>query len=164
MAYDAPAPSQQIIDMRYAALLAIPWVLCSQMAAARDARQDEREILKVEAALCRAFENGDAATVRRYLDKTFTLTDSRGVVTDFAQNVAEVERREPRYEVFRNHSQKVRLYGDAAITTGVTTVKGHAGGTSFAADFQFTDTWVYRDGEWKMAASHASRLESKEPD
>lgn len=128
-------------------------------ALARDAARDERDILRIEAELCRAFEEGDAATLRRHLDGTFTLTDSRGTVTGLEANIDEVERREPRYELFRNHSQQVRLYGDAAITTGVTTVKGSANGTPFAADFQFTDTWVYRDGGWKMAASHASRLQ-----
>jgi ketosteroid isomerase-like protein len=150
--------------MHYAGWLTIPLLLCAQTALARDAAQDEREILRVEAELCRAFKNGDAAALRRYLDETFTLTDSRGAVTDLAQNVDEVKRREPRYEVFRNHSQKVRLYGDAAITTGITSVKGIAGGTPFAADFQFTDTWVYRDGAWKMVASHASRLEARKPE
>lgn len=145
--------------MRYAGWLTIPLLLSLQTAAARDAAQDERDILRIEAALCRAFEQGDAAVLREYLDETFTLTDSRGAVTNLAQNVAEVQRREPRFEVFRNHGQKVRVYGDAAVTTGITTVKGTAGGTPFAADFQFTDTWVYRDGGWKMAASHASRLE-----
>ncbi|WP_368562325.1 nuclear transport factor 2 family protein [Pseudoxanthomonas sp. UTMC 1351] len=150
--------------MRYAVWLSVSLLLVSQLAMARDTTQDEREILRVEAALCDAFEAGNATALRRYLDETFTLTDSRGTVTDFAQNVAEVERREPRYEVFRNHSQKVRLYGDAAITTGITAVKGRANGAPFAADFQFTDTWVYRDGGWKMVASHASRLESKAPE
>jgi ketosteroid isomerase-like protein len=147
--------------MRYAVGLSILWLLSLQTAMARDAARDEREILEVEAALCRAFENGDAAALRRYLDETFTLTDSRGTVTDLAQNLAEVERREPGYDVFRNHSQTVRLYGDAAITTGITTVKGRVGGTPFAAEFQFTDTWVYREGGWKMVASHASRLEAQ---
>jgi ketosteroid isomerase-like protein len=150
--------------MRLAIWLSIPLSLLMPAAVARDAAQDEREILRVEAALCRAFEAGDAAALRRYLHATFTLTDSRGVVSDLEQNLGEVERREPRYQVFRNHSQKVRLYGDAAITTGITTVKGLAGGRPFAADFQFTDTWVYRDGSWKMAASHASRLEAPTPE
>jgi hypothetical protein len=129
---------------------------------ARDADQDRRDILRVEAELCRAFEEGDAATLRRHLDETFTLTDSHGTLTDLTVNVDEVERREPRYDVFRNHGQQVRLYGDAAITTGITTVKGVANGIPFAADFQFTDTWIYRDGGWKMAASHASRLQPPE--
>ena len=33
------------------------------------------------------------------------------------------------------------------------------GKDAFAADFQYTDTWVRRDGRWKLAASHASRLQ-----
>jgi ketosteroid isomerase-like protein len=125
---------------------------------ARDAARDEREIRSVEAALCRAFENGDAETLRKDLAPGFTLTSSTGVVTDFEQNVAEVARRDPAYEMFRNHDQKVRLYGDAAIVTGVTSIKGQSGGKTFEGDFQFTDTWVYGDGHWKLAASHASRL------
>jgi len=125
---------------------------------ARDAAQDEREIRRVEAELCSAFENGDAATLRKDLDSSFTLTSSTGVVTDFEQNVAEVAGGDPDYEIFRNHDQKVRLYGDAAIVTGITSIKGQSGGKTFEGDFQFTDTWVHGGGRWKLAASHASRL------
>jgi hypothetical protein len=132
--------------------------LATGAAEARDAAQDERELLKVEAALCRAFETADVATLRKSLDARFTLTDSRGTVTDLEQNLAEVAKKDPVYEVFRNHHQKIRLYGDAAVVTGITTLKGHSGKTPFEGDFQFTDTWVYRDGQWKLAASHATRL------
>ncbi|NOK18255.1 nuclear transport factor 2 family protein [Corallococcus carmarthensis] len=132
--------------------------LATGVAEARDPAQDERELLKVEAALCRAFETADVATLRKSLDARFTLTDSRGTVTDLEQNLAEVAKKDPVYEVFRNHHQKIRLYGDAAVVTGITTLKGHSGKTQFEGDFQFTDTWVYRDGQWKLAASHATRL------
>ncbi|AFE07090.1 hypothetical protein COCOR_06720 [Corallococcus coralloides DSM 2259] len=132
--------------------------LATGAAEARDPAQDERELLKVEAALCRAFETGDVATLRKSLDARFTLTDSKGTVTDLEQNLAEVAKKDPVYEVFRNHHQKIRLYGDAAVVTGITTLKGHSGKTQFEGDFQFTDTWVYRDGQWKLAASHATRL------
>ena len=125
---------------------------------ARDVGQDEREIRRVEAELCQAFEKGDADNLRKNLDATFTLTSSIGVVTDFGQNVAEVAQRDPAYEMFRNHDQKVRLYGDSAIVTGITTIKGQSGGKTFDGDFQYTDTWVFRGGHWKLAASHASRL------
>ncbi|RKG82734.1 nuclear transport factor 2 family protein [Corallococcus exercitus] len=132
--------------------------LATGVAEARDPAQDERELLKVEAAVCRAFETADAATLRKSLDARFTLTDSKGTVTDLEQNLAEVTKKDPVYEVFRNHHQKVRLYGDAAVVTGITTLKGHSGKTQFEGDYQFTDTWVYRDGQWKLAASHATRL------
>lgn len=145
------------------------WLLAAAMAItvpaahAGDNARDEREILRVEAELCRAFERGDVATLREGLDERFTLTDSSGKVTDLAQNLAEVERREPFYESFRNHGQSIRLYGDAALVTGITSIKGRSGGQAFAADFQFTDTWVRVGGRWKMAASHASRLPSRAP-
>jgi ketosteroid isomerase-like protein len=127
----------------------------------RDLAGDEQEIRRVEAELCKAFEDGDAPTLRKDLDPTFTLTNSRGEVSDFAQNLDEVGKREPRYEVFRNHDQNVRLYGDAAIVTGITNVKGRSKGEPFTADFQFTDTYVRRKGRWLLAASHASRLQAK---
>lgn len=130
-------------------------------AQAQDAARDEREILQVEAALCRAFETGDVQALRDGLDPTFTLTDSRGTVTDLDQNLAEVASGDPDYEVFRNHGQEIRLYGDAAIVTGITSIRSHSAGETFEGDFQFTDTWVRRDGGWKLAASHASRLPEK---
>jgi len=136
-------------------------VLLSGTALARDKAQDERDIRAVEAALCRAFEVNDAGELKKYLDPSFTLTNSRGEVTDYQANLAEVASREPSYEIFRNHDQKVRLYGDAAIVTGVTSVKGTADKKPFAADFQFTDTYVLHDGHWLLAASHASRVPDK---
>ena len=139
-------------------LAVLPVVLLAGSAHARDGAGDEREIRRAEALLCHAWESGDAVTLRKYLDARFTLTSSRGEVSDLAQNVAEVAKRDPAYEVFRNHDQKVRLYGDAAIVTGITTIKGSSGGKPFEGDFQYTDTWVRSGGMWKLAASHASRL------
>jgi ketosteroid isomerase-like protein len=133
-------------------------VLAMANAQARDTAHDEREILQAEAALCEAFESGDAAYLRDALDPRFTLVDSRGTVTNLEQNLQEVQAREPRYETFRNHGQAIRLHGDTAIVTGITSVKGTAGGEAFQADFRFTDTWLRRDGRWLLAASHASRL------
>ncbi|HEY2394616.1 MAG TPA: nuclear transport factor 2 family protein [Rudaea sp.] len=144
--------------MKLAIVLALVVAMAACGGFARATSGDEQEIRRVEALLCKAFESGDAATLRRYMDAAFTQTSSRGEVTDFAQNVAEVAKREPRYEVFRNHEQKVRLYGDSAIILGITTVKGTSEGKPFEADFQYTDTWIHRDGHWKIAASHASRL------
>ena len=127
-------------------------------AMAGDDKAAEKDILRVEAELLHAWETGDAATVRRDLDPSFTLVDSKGTVTDYAANVAEVEKRDPVYTVFRNRDQAVRVYGDSAIVIGITRVEGSSGGSSFTAEFRFTDTWVKRDGKWKLAASHATRL------
>lgn len=133
-------------------------MLASVNAAAADGGRDRRDILQVEAALCRAFEQGDAAALRRHLDPGFSLVDSRGTVTDLAANLDEVEKREPRYRVFRNQQQQIRMYGASAVVVGVTHIEGVAKGEEFSADFRFTDTWIRRPDGWKLAASHASLM------
>jgi ketosteroid isomerase-like protein len=121
---------------------------------------DEREIRKVEAALCDALRDGDAAAIERLEDATYTLTNSKSEVTTRADDIADAKKG-VRYDEFRNHDQTYRLYGDAAIVLGITSVRGRAGDKPFAADFRFTDTYVRRADGWRIAASHATRIEKK---
>lgn len=124
---------------------------------------DEKPLRQTEAALCDAFRKGDAATIQRIEDEHYTLTDSHGGVTGRDSDVAEAKKDDPHYGEFRNHSQKFRFYGDTAIVNGITSLKGTSAGKAFAGDFQFTDTWVKRNGEWKIVASHASRIALPKP-
>jgi len=143
-------------------LVAAGLAIAAGSAIARDASQDEHSIRHNESAICDAFESSDGDALRNRLDERFTLTDSKGVVTNRDQTVAAVAKRDPAYLMFRNHDQKVRLYGDAAIVTGITTTQGHdGGGSTFAADYAYTDTWVYEDGRWMLAASHAGFLRNR---
>jgi ketosteroid isomerase-like protein len=121
---------------------------------------DEREIRRVEAALCDAIRTGDATAIARLEDATYTLTNSKSEVTTQADDIADAKKG-VHYTEFRNHDQSVRLYSDAAIVLGVTSVKGTSAGKPFAADFRFTDTYVRRADGWKIAASHATRIDKK---
>jgi ketosteroid isomerase-like protein len=128
------------------------------LAASGDTKADEAMILERINKACTAFEKGDATYLVDFLDETFTLTNTSGQVSTREQNLDEIRKREPRYEVFRNHDMKVRVYGDSAVVTGVTSIKGTSGSQAFAIDVQFTDTLIKRDGKWRMVASHASPL------
>ena len=143
--------------MKVSCLLVVALFAQGAVAAPAD---DERDIRKVEAALCEALQTGDAAAIAKLEDETYTLTNSKSEVTTRADDIADAKKG-VRYDEFRNHEQTVRLYGDAAIVLGVTSVKGSSGGKPFAADFKFTDTYVRRADGWKIAASHATRIEKK---
>ena len=140
------------------ALAAVGLALVVSTASARDKASDESDIRRVEAKLCEAIQNGDAKTLRQFMDPLFTQGTSRGGIDDFKETVSEVEKRDPAYEEFRNHDQTVRVYDNAAIVIGITSVKGTSGGQAFAADFKYTDTYIFRDGHWWLAASHASKI------
>jgi len=141
-------------------LAAAVFVACVAEAAPA-AGGDEQEIKRVEKALCDAFRTGDGDTIARLEDETYTLTNSHAEVTTRADDVAEAKKGEIKYSEFRNHDTTVRLYGDAAVVVGITSVKGISAGKEFQADFRFTDTYVKRADGWKLAAGHATRIESK---
>jgi hypothetical protein len=136
--------------------LCLALLMMPGLSASGDAKADEAMILERIHKACAAFEKGEPEYLLDFLDESFTLTDTRGNVTTRDQNLAEVRKREPRYDVFRNHGMKVRVYGDSAVVTGITTVKGTSGGQAFAADLQFTDTLIKRGGTWRMVSSHVS--------
>lgn len=121
-----------------------------------DEAQDVAAILQAERDICAAFEREDAGWLEAHLGPGFTLTSSAGKVTTTADEVADL-RGGTQYDVFRNRDTQVRVYGDAAVTTGITRVEGKSDGQPYALEFQFTDTWIRKPQGWVMVASHASR-------
>ncbi len=139
-------------------------VLAAGSAFARDAAQDVHSIARAEATLCDAYEANDADFFRDNLDDRYTRTDTKGVVTDRAHEIAAITRRDPVYAVFRKHDQTIRVYGDAAVVNGITTIQSHSGAMKFEGEFQYTDTWIHADGRWKLAASHTTLLRTRYAD
>lgn len=129
----------------------------SAASAFADEARDVAAILQAEREVCAAFEREDADWLETHLGPGFTLTSSAGKVTSTADEIADL-RGGTRYDVFRNRDTKVRLYGDAAVTTGITRVEGKSDGQAYALEFQFTDTWIRKPQGWVIVASHASRL------
>lgn len=115
-------------------------------------------VLETIHELCRAFETGDTERLKRNMTADFTLTSSTGVVTTLADEINDLSTGKAKYKVFKNVDMKPRLYGNTAVVTGKTIVKGTFDGEPFEAEFQFTDTLIWKDGRWWMVSSHASRL------
>ena len=115
-------------------------------------------VLEAERQGCLAYQNHDVEGVRNFLTDDYTLTDSKGVVTTKQDDLDDFLKDRIRYTVFANQNMKVRVYPGAAVVTGQTLVKGNAQGKPFDVEVQFTDTLVYVQGRWRLAAGHVSRL------
>jgi ketosteroid isomerase-like protein len=118
----------------------------------------EQEVMAVTQAACDAFRTRDLGAMERLLAPEFTLVGTDGAVQPRAQAFAEVRAGEPSYEIFRNHAMTARVYGDAAVVQGITSLKGRSGGKPFALDVRFTDTLIRVDGAWKIVVSHVTRI------
>lgn len=119
-------------------------------------------VIKTLQEICKAYETKDTAVLLRLMTEDFTLTSSNGTISTRDDEIGELKSGKVTYQTFENRDMKVRLYGDkTAIVTGRTIVKGVYEKTAIDAEFQFTDTLVRRDGVWRIAASHASRINPK---
>jgi ketosteroid isomerase-like protein len=51
---------------------------------------------------------------------------------------------------------RVRVYGDAAVETGRSTMDGQDKGKAVPHDTRFTRVWVKQKGHWRLVANHYS--------
>jgi ketosteroid isomerase-like protein len=118
----------------------------------------EDEVLQAERDLAQVYQRSDAAGIERGVMEAYRLTNSRGKITTRADDIEEARKMDPKYEIFENHDMQVRVHGDTAVVVGITRTKGTSGGKPFDAQFQFTDTFVKDNGQWRLFAGHATKI------
>lgn len=137
-------------------------VLLSLIGAAGRAKAAQEQtvaaVLNAERTGCAAYASNSVDGIKQFLTDDYTLTDSKGRVTTKQDDLNDFLKNRIRYTVFENKNMKVRLYPGVAIVTGQTLVQGIAGKDPFDVEVQFTDTLIFLDGRWKLAAGHVSRL------
>ena len=114
--------------------------------------------MQVTQDACVAFLNADVKAAETLLAPGFTLVNSQAVVQSREEVLDELRRRDPVYSEFRNHSMSARVFGDAAIVQGITTVKGKSGDHAFDVNVRFTDTLIRAQGRWRLVVSHVTAL------
>ncbi|KQV54021.1 MULTISPECIES: nuclear transport factor 2 family protein [unclassified Duganella] len=119
----------------------------------------EQEVMALTQAACEAFRLRDIPALERLLAPEFNLVSSNSEVQSRAQAIQEVRDGDPQYDRFENHSMTARVYGDAAVVQGITSLKGRSGGKPFALDVRFTDTLVRVKGNWTIVVSHVTRIQ-----
>jgi ketosteroid isomerase-like protein len=122
----------------------------------------EEEVMGITQAICDAFRKRDLPALEQLLAPEFTLVGTDSVVQPRAQAISEVQAGEPHYEVFQNHDMAARVYGQAAVVQGITSLRGTSAGKPFAVDVRFTDTLIKSQGHWRIVVSHVTRIPAKQ--
>jgi ketosteroid isomerase-like protein len=136
----------------------------TQATASTNPNQDEQAIISIEHKLGQAYLSGDADYLDSILSPDFILTNVRGEISNKAQEVAEVRNRIIHYEKFETSNVNVALYGDAAVATGRTAIKGtvEKSGRIIDAQIRLTDTFVrQKNGKWQMVAGQTTLIPSE---
>jgi ketosteroid isomerase-like protein len=128
-------------------------------AAALDERDAEAAIRAVEAAVNRAVVAADVEFFERTLAAGFTHTSHSGRFRGREQWLADLRKRDTKYDTFDTDDLAVHIFGDTAVVTGRSTPTGtNAKGAPITGQFRFLRVWVKLDGRWQVVAFEGTRI------
>lgn len=103
-------------------------------------------------------QRGDAEGLAALLADDWMLTHSDGRIQDKRDYVEELRSGRRSNQAIGNREIQVREYADTAVITGISEQSGISAGQAWSGRFRFTRVWVRMQGEWRMVASHSSRI------
>ena len=122
-----------------------------------EARAVEGEVRATERRWLDAYEQADAAAMDEIVADEFLIIHPEGRTETKAQIMASIARQKGRPGEYRHHTENVtaRIYCDVAILSG-TVVSKLASSNAPPSKSLYTDTYLRRDGRWRVVASHLS--------
>ncbi|HZQ22306.1 MAG TPA: nuclear transport factor 2 family protein [Terriglobales bacterium] len=162
--------------MRHALAIAFAGLLFLSLAAGQDADTSkstkpkamngshsgssiQNQIEKLEQDWAQATMKKGAAAVDEYEADDIMTTDPGGRVTDKEQDKKDLSSGDLKFESMELTDLKVHVYGNTAVATGANTLKGTYKGQDIGGTYRFTDTWVKRDGKWRVVSSQATKVQ-----
>jgi ketosteroid isomerase-like protein len=143
------------------AVLVFAVAVWAQIPAQTETGSVEQELIKLEKELADAWVKRDVAFFDRVIADDFTWTAPYGIVSTKAQSLATLKSGEDVVNSWVVDEMKVRVYGDAAVATGRSTIKETYKGEDVSGQYRWTDTWVKRAGRWQCVAGHSSEIAQK---
>jgi ketosteroid isomerase-like protein len=121
----------------------------------------EEEVLRLEKEFSQAIVKNDAGAVGRLLADDWIIIDPDGGIIDRARFLGVMESGALTHEMMESDDARVRIYGNTAIVTALTTTKGKFSGQAFTTKERATDVFVKQNGRWLCAFSQLTRFTKK---
>jgi ketosteroid isomerase-like protein len=129
----------------------------------------EQELLNLEREWLEAYIKRDVVAMERILADDFLIVYPDGNMLTRADEIAALRKPAPAggTPALAAEESKVRVYGDAAVITGILAQKGtHADGpskgTAFESRDRYTDVYVKRAGRWQVVSSQLTAIKPKQ--
>lgn len=118
----------------------------------------EQSLRQIETEISSAYLKGDMAILDRIWADEYTLTPPNGMVISKAAYLAMLKSGAVKYDYFKPEKIEVRVYDNAAVVTGVVTVRGSVPGHTINGQDRFLTVYVKRQGRWQAVATQVARV------
>jgi ketosteroid isomerase-like protein len=122
----------------------------------------EQAIRKLDNERIQAQIHADAAALDRIYADDFIGVGPSGTVRTKPQVIADFTSGDLRLQSITTDDVQVRVYGNAAVETGRSTMDGQDQGKTVPRDTRFTRVWIKQQGRWQLVANHYSSRNSQQ--
>jgi ketosteroid isomerase-like protein len=121
----------------------------------------QEELVKLENDFARAVANNDGDALDEILADDWIVVDSDGSMIDKARFLGVIKSGVLSHESMESTDLRVRLYGNTAVVTGLTTTKGKFMGQNFTSCERATDVLVKQTDRWQCVFTQLTRFTKK---
>ena len=148
---------RQILSITVAIFLAAAVASGQEQGERRDeSRVVAQAIRKLDNERIQAQIHADAAALKRIYADDFIGIGPRGTVRTKPQVISDFTSGDLRFQSITTDDVRVRVYGNAAVETGRSTMIGQDKGKAVPHDTRFTRVWIKQQGRWQIVANHYS--------
>ena len=128
-----------------------------EQGAIRDPRRIVEQIIrKLDNERIQAQIHADKAALERIYADDFIGVGPSGTVRTKPQVISDFTSGDLRFQSITIDDVLVRVYGNAGVETGRSTMNGQDKGKAVPHDTRFTRVWVKQQGRWRLVANHYS--------
>lgn len=120
----------------------------------------QEELLTFEREFTQAVAGNDVAAIGRFIADDWVIVDADGGVIDRSRFLSVIEAGALSHESMESTDVEVRLHGDTAVVTGVTTSTGQFMGQGFTTRERATDVLARLNDHWLCVFSQLTRVAS----
>ena len=112
----------------------------------------EQEVTQLTDQYIAALKGKDTAALERIWGDDLTFINPGGMVLTKAQRLADIQSGANRFDSLEASDRTVRVYGDVAVMTSLTTMKGQYGGQEASGQYRVTNVFARRGGAWQIVS------------
>lgn len=116
------------------------------------------EIQKVDRERIQAQIHADAAALDRIYADDFIGIGPSGTVRTKKEVLADFQSGSLKFQSITTDDVRIRVYGNAAVETGLSTMKGQDAQIVVPEENRFTRVWIKQGRRWRLVSNHYSKL------
>jgi ketosteroid isomerase-like protein len=116
------------------------------------------EIRKVDRERIQAQVNADAVALDRIYADDFIGVGPSGTVRMKKDVLSDFSSGSLKFQSITTDDVRIRVYGNAAVETGLSMMKGQDAEKVVPEENRFTRVWIKQEGRWLLVANHYSNV------